>query len=180
MFVIALAIYQLHNISRRGDVYRMRYLVSYIGNHKMAAKNTLSVKEHITCSICLEVYTNPLRLPCEHCFCKKCLLGLCSGDPGSDFKCPECRHHITVGLRGLDEFPKSLHLTNIVEVYAKQGETVPSTSHGQCMVCETHTPLGELNVCITCNKMTFCKDCQTNYHSKKGDFLRHQVGCYYR
>jgi hypothetical protein len=142
----------------------------------MAAKNTSSVEDHITCSICLEVYTIPLRLPCEHCFCKKCLLDLCSGDPGSEFKCPECRHHITVGRGGLDEFPKSLYLTNIVDTFKKQSDTVPLTSHGQCMVCETLKPLGELIVCITCDRMTFCKDCQTKCHPKKGDFLRHQVG----
>jgi hypothetical protein len=141
----------------------------------MAARNTPWVEEHMTCSICLELYSEPLRLPCEHCYCRKCLVDLCSCDPGSKFQCPECRHPITIGHRGLDIFPKNLQLANIVENYKKQGETVPGTGQGQCMVCETHKPLGELRICITCNKMTFCEDCQTKRHPKTGEFLKHQV-----
>jgi hypothetical protein len=133
----------------------------------MAAKNTPSVEEHITCSICMEVYTNPLRLSCEHCFCKKCLLGLCSGDPGSKFQCPECRRHITVGRGGLDDFPKNLHLSNIVDTYRKQVRRFRVPAMVSVWVCETHKPLGELTICITCNRMTLCNDCQNHVIPRK-------------
>jgi hypothetical protein len=127
-----------------------------------------SVEDHMTCSICLELYSCPLRLPCEHCFCKKCLVDLSSGEPGSTFKCPECRRDITLGPRGLNDFPKSLHLTNIVETYK-------TDNLGQCMVCEKDTALKDMTTCTTCNGLTFCKGCQAQCHPRTGDLLRHQV-----
>jgi tripartite motif-containing protein 25 len=146
-----------------------------LGLKKMAARNTPWVEEHMTCSICLELYSEPLLLPCGHCFCRKCLRDLCSGDPGSNFLCPECRHPITLGHRGLDIFAKNRQLANLVETYKQQGKTVPGTSHDQCIVCDTLKPLGELIVCLTCDRKTFCTDCQTKCHPKKGDFLKHEV-----
>ena len=35
--------------------------------------NLEAVSEHLYCSICQEVYTQPQRAPCGHSFCKVCI-----------------------------------------------------------------------------------------------------------
>ncbi|CAF1317306.1 unnamed protein product [Adineta ricciae] len=40
----------------------------------MAAPPTISLEE-FTCSICREIFQNPVSLACEHCFCRRCVEG---------------------------------------------------------------------------------------------------------
>ncbi|XP_017287537.1 E3 ubiquitin-protein ligase TRIM39 isoform X3 [Kryptolebias marmoratus] len=35
--------------------------------------NDCSMEKHLTCSICMETFTDPVTTPCGHSFCKKCL-----------------------------------------------------------------------------------------------------------
>jgi hypothetical protein len=83
----------------------------------MAAGGNTSAVD-MMCSICLELYDQPIRLPCEHSFCKKCVFSVRRhAIPGArSIKCPECRQvarfsNLTGG------FPKNRHLANIVETY---------------------------------------------------------------
>lgn len=49
-----------------------------------------------TCSICLDVYVNPVMLECTHTFCAKCLIGVFGTTiENRASKCPECRSIIT-------------------------------------------------------------------------------------
>ncbi|XP_043828238.1 probable E3 ubiquitin-protein ligase TRIML1 [Dromiciops gliroides] len=49
-----------------------------------------SLKEDLTCSICLGYFTDPVTVKCGHTFCTQCLLQCRKG--GDDtFTCPECR-----------------------------------------------------------------------------------------
>ena len=47
-----------------------------------------SISKHLHCSICAEVFTDPQRLPCEHLYCKPCILSWAQQRPN----CPQCRH----------------------------------------------------------------------------------------
>uniref|UniRef100_A0A3Q1GZ83 Uncharacterized protein n=1 Tax=Anabas testudineus TaxID=64144 RepID=A0A3Q1GZ83_ANATE len=51
------------------------------------ACSRLSKRRHLTCSICLTIFTDPVILFCGHSFCKECItLSLSSQD-----QCPHCR-----------------------------------------------------------------------------------------
>lgn len=54
----------------------------------MAAAGNLS-EEQVHCSICLDVFTNPVSIPCGHNFCQSCILGYWKTCPL--YQCPMCK-----------------------------------------------------------------------------------------
>lgn len=54
----------------------------------MAATGNLS-EEQVHCSICLDVFTNPVSIPCGHNFCQSCILGYWKTSPL--YQCPMCK-----------------------------------------------------------------------------------------
>uniref|UniRef100_A0A8C5Q240 E3 ubiquitin/ISG15 ligase TRIM25-like n=1 Tax=Leptobrachium leishanense TaxID=445787 RepID=A0A8C5Q240_9ANUR len=50
------------------------------------------LRDELTCSICLNIYTDPVTLPCGHSFCRTCIRDVLDTQEGSGaYKCPECR-----------------------------------------------------------------------------------------
>lgn len=54
----------------------------------MATTGNLS-EEQVHCSICLDVFTNPVSIPCGHNFCQACILGYWKTSPL--YQCPMCK-----------------------------------------------------------------------------------------
>uniref|UniRef100_A0A8C6WGU4 RING-type domain-containing protein n=1 Tax=Neogobius melanostomus TaxID=47308 RepID=A0A8C6WGU4_9GOBI len=54
----------------------------------MASPGNLS-EEQVHCSICLDVFTNPVSIPCGHNFCQSCILGYWKTSPL--YQCPCAR-----------------------------------------------------------------------------------------
>ncbi|KAM3857564.1 uncharacterized protein ACN63O_018603 [Diretmus argenteus] len=54
----------------------------------MASTGNLS-EEQVHCSICLDVFTNPVSIPCGHNFCQSCILGYWKTSPL--YQCPMCK-----------------------------------------------------------------------------------------
>ncbi|XP_074131852.1 E3 ubiquitin-protein ligase TRIM17-like [Sminthopsis crassicaudata] len=53
------------------------------------------LKEELTCSICLDYFTDPVIAKCSHSFCRECLLQ-CTWEGDDTFSCPECRQLIQI------------------------------------------------------------------------------------
>ncbi|XP_056405413.1 E3 ubiquitin-protein ligase TRIM65-like [Hyla sarda] len=52
------------------------------------------LRNNLNCSICLEVFTSPLSLPCGHTFCQKCIHEHWDREtPTAAYSCPECRDY---------------------------------------------------------------------------------------
>uniref|UniRef100_A0A8C5PXN9 Uncharacterized protein n=1 Tax=Leptobrachium leishanense TaxID=445787 RepID=A0A8C5PXN9_9ANUR len=50
------------------------------------------LRNELTCSICLNIYTDPVTLPCGHSFCRTCIMDVLDTQEGSGaYTCPECR-----------------------------------------------------------------------------------------
>uniref|UniRef100_A0A8C5WCV6 Uncharacterized protein n=1 Tax=Leptobrachium leishanense TaxID=445787 RepID=A0A8C5WCV6_9ANUR len=48
--------------------------------------------DELTCSICLNMYMDPVTLTCGHSFCRTCIVDVLDTQNGSGaYKCPECR-----------------------------------------------------------------------------------------
>ncbi|XP_030211490.1 E3 ubiquitin-protein ligase TRIM39-like [Gadus morhua] len=54
----------------------------------MASANTSGSEENFSCSICLDVFNNPVSTPCGHNFCRTCITKY--WDEQVKFKCPLC------------------------------------------------------------------------------------------
>lgn len=55
----------------------------------MASPTNLLAEEQVHCSICLDVFTNPVSIPCGHNFCMACIGGYWK--TSSLFMCPMCK-----------------------------------------------------------------------------------------
>ncbi|XP_061475163.1 E3 ubiquitin-protein ligase TRIM39-like [Rhineura floridana] len=55
-----------------------------------AADPARALQEELFCPICLDYFTEPVILNCEHNFCRACIVTYWSGS-GDSFPCPQCR-----------------------------------------------------------------------------------------
>eukprot|EP00058_Branchiostoma_floridae_P018626 XP_002604115.1 hypothetical protein BRAFLDRAFT_71597 [Branchiostoma floridae] len=67
------------------------------------------VHEELSCSICLELFTRPKVLPCQHTFCQGCLQD--HAEVRVPFQCPNCRQQVSLPPQGV---------TEDVKLYCKQ------------------------------------------------------------
>ncbi|KAI5616228.1 E3 ubiquitin-protein ligase TRIM39 [Silurus asotus] len=119
----------------------------------MASTSSLLYEEQLQCSICLDVFTDPVSTPCGHNFCKTCLNEF--WDTSSHYKCPMCT---------LD-FPKRPELrvnTFISELSAQFKMSVQFKSSSGADRPSNQEPKGVL--CDSCNKekleaLKSCLDC---------------------
>ena len=49
------------------------------------------LEKEITCPLCLDIYKEPKKLPCDHIYCKDCLKSLAEVTANATIFCPECR-----------------------------------------------------------------------------------------
>ncbi|XP_059824978.1 E3 ubiquitin/ISG15 ligase TRIM25-like [Hypanus sabinus] len=110
--------------------------------------------EELTCSVCLELFQDPVALPCQHSFCAKCINDAWDHlETLSGVSCPQCRQTFSPRPR----LVKNHSLQNIVEKYnrhppvaATSAQTVPVT----CEYCII-TPTQAVKTCLKC-ETSFC------------------------
>ena len=81
------------------------------------------LENQLNCSICLDTFTNPKLLQCYHIFCQHCLEELASQDHFRGQRtivCPSCRKVTPVSFRGAANLPSAFHISQLLEVLAKQ------------------------------------------------------------
>ncbi|KAG7282897.1 hypothetical protein CRUP_018397, partial [Coryphaenoides rupestris] len=94
-----------------------------------------TLESELTCPICLELFEDPLLLPCAHSLCFNCAHRiLVSHCPPSEpihsitaFQCPTCRYAITLNQRGLEGLKRNVTLQNIIDRYQKASVSGPNS-----------------------------------------------------
>ena len=115
-----------------------------------------NLKEHVTCSICLDTYTKPKTIACLHTFCCECLERHALARQKQGFyPCPECQAQISIpeGKR-FDNLPSSFLHNSLLSLLAvrRSGEG----NEISCSTCQKKS--AEINYCFDCEKF-MCPDC---------------------
>ncbi|KAJ8357977.1 hypothetical protein AAFF_G00047000 [Aldrovandia affinis] len=117
----------------------------------MATKSSF-LDEELCCSVCCDIFKEPVVLKCSHSFCKVCLQQC--WEEKSSRECPLCRRKAS-----MSDPPVNLVLKNIVESYLKQ-ETESESAEKSEARCGLH---GE-KLLLYCedDQEPLCVVCQTS------------------
>uniref|UniRef100_A0A8C4XDX5 Uncharacterized protein n=1 Tax=Erpetoichthys calabaricus TaxID=27687 RepID=A0A8C4XDX5_ERPCA len=120
----------------------------------MAEAPLYGLQDEFTCSVCLDILTDPITIPCGHNFCLKCLTNY--WDQSQVCSCPQCRENFTTrpALRRnnlLNEVIKKLKKTTISPPLPP---TPPSLNYAgpgdvECDFC-TGKKFRAVKSCLTC------------------------------
>uniref|UniRef100_A0A3Q2CUA3 E3 ubiquitin-protein ligase Midline-1 n=1 Tax=Cyprinodon variegatus TaxID=28743 RepID=A0A3Q2CUA3_CYPVA len=161
-----------------------------------------TLESELTCPICLELFEDPLLLPCAHSLCFNCahriLVSHCTPSESiqsiSAFQCPTCRYVITLNQRGLEGLKRNVTLQNIIDRYQKASLSGPNspnetrrervnpeskamtlpTDRVQCQFCEQDPPQDAVKTCVTC-EVSYCEECLKATHPNKKPFTGHRL-----
>ncbi|KAM3922869.1 E3 ubiquitin/ISG15 ligase TRIM25-like [Leptodactylus fuscus] len=126
-----------------------------------------ALKEELTCSICLNIYTDPVTLRCGHSFCQECIENVLKTQLASSrpccCSCPECRAEF-------QEFPllqKNVSLQNIARHFLSI-QPEKSAAEILCTYCiQSHVPA--VKSCLLC-EASLC-DGHLKLHSKSTEHV---------
>lgn len=126
----------------------------------MAEKTLKKVVDELTCSICLDTYSNPKLLQCFHVFCQACLVRLVVRDQQGQLSlvCPSCRHSSPIpanGVAGLQSAFHINHLLQIMDEHRKAGDE--NVGEGE-VACSLHGDRALELYCATCKEL-ICFKC---------------------
>ena len=134
----------------------------------MAAK-----KDH-TCSVCLELFSDPKILPCCHTFCLKCLEKTeRSTEKEREIACPQCRKTHKIPSGGLGEL-----LTDFIASYELEVTSLKSSQSRSakkaitCGECERADPV--VSYCSDCQNY-LCQVCSEQLHKMLKAYRGHKV-----
>nr|XP_033804910.1 E3 ubiquitin-protein ligase Midline-1 isoform X2 [Geotrypetes seraphini] len=145
-----------------------------------------TLESELTCPICLELFEDPLLLPCAHSLCFNCahriLVSHCTTNESvesiSAFQCPTCRYVITLSQRGLDGLKRNVTLQNIIDRFQKasvSGPNSPSETRRERPIDSNHSGGGssmtsiERVICQFCDQdpardaVKTCVTCEVSY-----------------
>ncbi|XP_068129086.1 E3 ubiquitin/ISG15 ligase TRIM25-like [Hyperolius riggenbachi] len=121
-------------------------------------------KELLDCSICLNIYTDPVTLRCGHNFCRGCIDQALDSQEGSGrFSCPECRAECV-------ERPvliRNITLCNIVESF-QPAQLDQKESGVFCTYC-VDSAVPAVKTCLHCEASLCYKHLRT--HSKSPEHV---------
>ena len=76
------------------------------------------LEEHLNCPICLDTYTDPKQLQCNHVYCRQCLVPLVVQDQQGKLglTCPACRQVTPIPDRGVAGLQPAFHINRLLEI----------------------------------------------------------------
>ncbi|XP_059506399.1 E3 ubiquitin-protein ligase Midline-1 isoform X2 [Stegostoma tigrinum] len=160
-----------------------------------------TLESELTCPICLELFEDPLLLPCAHSLCFSCahriLVSHCASNESVEsiaaFQCPTCRYVIALNHRGLEGLKRNVTLQNIIDRFQKASTVSGPNSPGEsrrerpfdgsamtaveripCQFCEQDPPRAAVKTCVTC-EVSYCDGCLKATHPSKKPFTGHRL-----
>ncbi|XP_069619145.1 E3 ubiquitin/ISG15 ligase TRIM25-like [Ranitomeya imitator] len=118
------------------------------------------LEKELECSICMDIYDDPVTLRCGHNFCLDCIdQNLNVQEESGVYSCPECREEF-------EERPtlmRNITLCNVVENFLSTHPHQEEITGIRCAYC-VDSPLPAVKTCLTC-EASLC-DKHLRIHSK--------------
>ncbi|XP_033971331.1 E3 ubiquitin-protein ligase TRIM21-like [Trematomus bernacchii] len=142
----------------------------------MSAASSLLTEDQFLCSICLDVFTDPVTIPCGHNFCKACISE--HWDRNVPSQCPNCKKVFNIK----PELQVNTFISEMAAQFRQSAQQKASSSSSEqqvvkpgevpCDAC-TGTRLKALKSCLVC----LASYCETHLepHLKNAGFKRHQL-----
>ncbi|XP_034418534.1 E3 ubiquitin-protein ligase TRIM21-like [Cyclopterus lumpus] len=142
----------------------------------MAAASNLPSEDQFLCSVCLDVFTDPVTTPCGHNFCKKCINDY--WDTNNQNMCPMCKKVFF----SRPELLVNTFMSEMVSQFRQSAQQKASSSSSEqqeskpgevpCDVC-TGTKLKALKSCLVC-LVSYCET-HLEPHLTMSGLKRHQL-----
>ncbi|XP_030281639.1 zinc finger protein RFP-like [Sparus aurata] len=142
----------------------------------MSAASCLLTEDQFLCSICLDVFTDPVSTPCGHNFCKTCITK--HWKINTPYKCPNCKKVFFTR----PELQVNTFISEMAAQFRQSAQQKASSSSSEQQVskpgevpCDdcTGTKLKALKSCLVC----LASYCETHLepHLTKSGLKRHQL-----
>ncbi|XP_037623308.1 E3 ubiquitin-protein ligase TRIM39-like isoform X1 [Sebastes umbrosus] len=142
----------------------------------MSAASCLLTEDQFLCSICLDVFTDPVSTPCGHNFCKTCITQ--HWDINVPFQCPNCKEVFNTR----PELRVNTFISEMAAQFRQSAQQKASSSSSEqqaakpgevpCDVC-TGTKLKALKSCLVCLE-SYCET-HLEPHLTRSSLKRHQL-----
>nr|AAX12162.1 bloodthirsty [Chaenocephalus aceratus] len=142
----------------------------------MSAASCLLTEDQFLCSICLDVFTDPVAIPCGHNFCKACISE--HWDRNVPSQCPNCKKVFNIK----PELQVNTFISEMAAQFRQSAQQKASSSSSEqqvvkpgevpCDVC-TGTRLKALKSCLVC----LASYCETHLepHLTRAGLKKHQL-----
>jgi len=133
----------IKDISQRSDVENRQYecndestgdasgsAIHFSDNGSEKPQSIESLENELTCPICLDLFHEPVLLPCSHSLCAACVERILASQNGAAednaivFRCPTCRKIVASNDGSFPNLQRNLPLQNIVEGYRRAASSV--------------------------------------------------------
>ncbi|XP_075061033.1 uncharacterized protein LOC142149608 [Mixophyes fleayi] len=130
----------------------------------LSAMASADLRQELDCSICLNIYTDPVTLRCGHNFCRVCIDRVLDTQEGSGvYTCPECRAE----CQERPALQRNITLCNIVGSFLSTWPDQEETGIF-CTYC-IHSPVPAAKSCLLC-EASLC-DNHLRVHSKSAEHV---------
>ncbi|XP_056373624.1 E3 ubiquitin-protein ligase TRIM11-like [Hyla sarda] len=123
------------------------------------------LRDELVCSICLNIYTDPVTLRCGHNFCRVCIdQFLNTQDQSGVYSCPECR----AKFQKRPALMRNITLHNVAERFKSTQPQQVEVTGIYCTYC-IHSPVPAVKSCLHC-EASLCDD-HLKVHSKEEEHV---------
>ncbi|XP_071964759.1 E3 ubiquitin-protein ligase Midline-1-like [Antedon mediterranea] len=151
------------------------------------------MERELSCGVCMDLYDDPVLLPCAHSFCRKCLKDskldeiqnrsrgededrlvapIAKPRKAKNLQCPTCRSEVPLDYRRLNGLQKNFLLENIVERYRESRQLGGEHEKNvPCQGCDGE-PSTATKTCMEC-RVSYCDTCLPLCHPLRGVLAKH-------
>ncbi|XP_056612449.1 uncharacterized protein si:ch211-281l24.3 isoform X7 [Triplophysa dalaica] len=137
---------------------------------------TLLTEDHYRCSVCTEIFKNPVSIPCGHSYCKHCIEIYWNKPTQAEcYACPQCRKR----FRDRPVLNVNVALSKLIEELKRAGFSPALPSHCyagpedvSCDIC-SDMKLKAVKSCLTCD-VSYC-DTHIRQHYTVPALQRHNL-----